>query len=110
VNVRLVGEGVAVGGVTPVPDRLTTCVVGVASSVNVSVALNGFAVAGVNVAAIVQVPPTVTVVIVRQSLPVAGVANAKSPGFVPPKTTVLISKTAVPVLVSVTGCALLVVT
>ena len=32
-------DSVAVGGVTPVPDRFTTCVVGFASSVNVTAAV-----------------------------------------------------------------------
>jgi hypothetical protein len=109
-NVRLAGVGVAVGGVNPVPDKVTTCVVGVASSVIVRVALNGFAVAGVNVTAIVQVlfggvkPTARPGHVVPEPL-----TTAKSPGFVPPNTTVPILSVAVPVLVTVTVCGALVV-
>lgn len=111
VNVKLVGEGVAVGGVTPVPDRLMTCVVGEASSVSVMVALYAIAVAGVNVTAIVQVlfgavKPTVELFV--QVVPDPG-TMAKSAGFVPPSATVLMSSVAVPVLVTVIVCAALVV-
>jgi hypothetical protein len=101
-NVRLVGVGVAVGGVTPVPERLTTCVVGEASSVNVTVALNGFAVAGANVSATVHVlfglvkPTAAPTQVVPEPVTIA-----KSPGFVPPKATVLIFRVAVPVFVRV---------
>ncbi len=108
VNVRLPGVGVAVGGVSPVPVKVTTCVVGVASSVNVSVALKGFAVAGVNVTATVQVlfgavnPTAAPMHVVPDPVTIA-----KSPGFVPPNTTVLILSVAVPVLVTVTVCGLL---
>ena len=54
-------DSVAVGGVTPVPDKFTVCVVGLASSVNVSVAVNGLAVAGVNVRFTMHVLPDDTV-------------------------------------------------
>jgi hypothetical protein len=85
--------------------------VGVASSVIVTVALKGFAVAGVNVTAIVQVlfggaeliaAPVVQVV--PEPLTIA-----KSAAFVPPKTTVPILRVAVPLLVTVMVCGALVV-
>ncbi len=108
---RLVGDGVAVGGVRPVPERLTTCVVGVASSVIVSVAVKGFAVAGVNVTAMVQVLPGEVELIAAPAMQVvpAPLTMAKSVGFVPPNTTVPILSVALPLLVTVMVCAALVV-
>lgn len=109
-NVRLGTEGVAVGGVTPVPERVTTCVMGDASSVNVSVALNGLAVGGVKVSVMVQVLfGAVKPMAAPAQLEPEPATIAKSPGFVPPSTTVLMFSTAVPVLVSVTTCCPLVV-
>lgn len=99
-------ESVAVGGVTPVPDRLTVCVVGLASSVNVSVAANRLAVAGVNVRFTMHVLPAATV---EPFVHVVPVAIAKSAGFVPPRATVVMCNTSVPPLVNVTVCGVLVV-
>lgn len=102
VKVRLVGAGVAVGGVTPVPERLTACVVGEASSVNVTVAENGFAVAGVNVSATVHVlfgavkPTAAPTQVVPEPVTIA-----KSLGFVPPNATALIFRVAFPAFVRV---------
>jgi hypothetical protein len=110
-NVRLEGVGVAVGGVKPVPDRFTTCVVGVASSVIVSVAVKGLAVAGVNVTAIVQVLPGAVELIAAPAMQVVPdpLTIAKSDGFVPPNTTVPMLSVAVPLLVTVMVCGALVV-
>jgi hypothetical protein len=78
--------------------------------VNVTVAVNGFAVAGVNVSATVHVlfgavkPTAAPTQVVPEPVTIA-----KSLGFAPPKTTVLIFKTAVPVFVTVNVCTELVV-
>lgn len=108
VNVRLPGVGVAVGGVNPVPERFTTCVVGIASSVNVRLALKAFAVAGVNVSATVhvlfgEVKPTAA------PMQFDPVTIAKSAGLAPCRESELIFRIAVPVLVTVTVCGALVV-
>ena len=106
VNVRLRGEGVAVGGVTPVPERFTVCAVGLASSVNTSVAENGLAVGGVKVTLTTHDWLTASVDALMHVVPLA---IAKSVGFVPPSATVVRCSTSVPVFVSVTVCAVLVV-
>ena len=105
------GEGVAVGGVTPVPDRFTTCVVGLASSVIVIVALNGLAVAGVNVTAMVQVFAGAVNPIAAPFTHVVPEPDTmeKSAELVPPSTTEPILRVAVPVLVRVIVCAALAV-
>jgi hypothetical protein len=76
------------------------------SSVNVNVAENGFAVAGVNVRFTMHVLPAATVAPFMQVVPVA---IAKSAEFVPPRTTAAICSTSVPVFVNVTVCTALVV-
>jgi hypothetical protein len=75
------------------------------------VALNGFAVAGLNVTATVQVLFGAVNPIVAFATHVVPVPEtiAKSAGLVPPSTTVLRFRTAVPVFVNVTVCAGLVV-
>jgi hypothetical protein len=100
-------DSVAVGGVTPVPDKLTVCVVGLASSVKVSVAANVLAVVGVNVKSTVQVLPGATVDPFVQVVPVVAMANSLA--LAPPSATVVICSVSVPPLVSVTACARLVV-
>ena len=60
-------------GCVPVPERFTTCDVGVALSVNVIVAVRLPVAAGSNVAATTQLEPAITVPTVRQSVPTDGV-------------------------------------
>jgi hypothetical protein len=91
-------------GVVPVPVNVMTCVAGVALSVNVIVALRGPVVRGENVAATTQLELAASVVSVRQSVPLAGVANAKSATFVPPRITLEIFSVAFPVFDNVTVC------
>lgn len=63
---------------------------------------------GVNVAATLQLALAARVPAVRQSVPLEGVPSAKSPEFVPPRTTVEMVSPAFPVLVRVTTCCPLV--
>ena len=95
-------------GCTPVPLKVMTCVVGEALSVIVIVALRLSSAVGVNVAATTQLAPAATVPTVRQSVPLAGVANAKSVMFAPPNNTLAMLSVAFPVFVSVTVCCPLV--
>src|SRR5579863_8982197 len=69
------GVGVACGNV-PVPVSGNVCGLPVALSATDTVALRAPNALGVNVAAIVQFPPAATVPMVRQSVPLAGVASA----------------------------------
>jgi hypothetical protein len=92
--------------VTPVPLRFTVWVVGVASSVNVNVAVNDPVLAGVNVTFTTQFAPAATVPPFVHVVPGA-IANAL--GFVPPKATVVTCSVSVPPFVSVTVCGALVV-
>ena len=98
-NVREFVDNVAVGVVTPVPDRFTICGDEVESSVNVRVAENGLVVGGVNVRLTTHEAFTTTVDPFVQVVPAA---IAKSVGFVPPRATVVMCKVSVPVLVNVT--------
>lgn len=92
----------------PVPLKLIVCVVGDALSVIVIVALRPLIAVGVNVAATTQLAVGASVPTVRQSVPLPGVARAKSPTFVPPRITLVILRVAVPAFVSVTVCCPLV--
>jgi len=91
-------------GWVPVPVKEMTCVVGVALSVIVMVALRPLRAVGVNVAATLQLELAASEPTVRQSEPLAGVARAKSPAFVPLKTTLEIVRVVLPVFVSETIC------
>jgi hypothetical protein len=89
----------------PVPCRVTVCVVGVASSVKVSVAVRDPEAVGVNVTFTAQVPEPGTGVAVVQVVPLA---TAKSDAFVP----VMVAATekcsdASPWFVTVAFCAVL---
>ncbi len=106
-NDRAFVESVAVGGVTPVPARLTVWVVGLASSVNVSVAARLPTAVGMNVRLTTQVPLLGDTV--DAFVQVVPVAMTKSPEFVPPRATVLMCSVSEPPLVSVTVIAALVV-
>ena len=59
---------------------------------------------GVNVAATLQLALAGKLPTVRQSVPLDGVTWAKSPEFVPPRTTLGIFSIALPVFVNVTVC------
>jgi hypothetical protein len=85
------------------------CGLPVALSTTEIVAVRPPSAVGVNVAAILHVPPTATVPAVRQSVPLPGVANAKSPEFVPVNVTLVIVRGPVPLFVKVdVFCALVV--
>ena len=100
------GAGLACGN-TPVPVRFTTCVVGLASSVNVTVAACAPSAVGVNVSFTTQFAPAATVDAFVQVVPVVTIANWLA--FVPPRTTVLMCSVSVPPLVNVSVCVPLVV-
>jgi len=92
---------------TPTPDRATAWVLPATLlllSVKVNVPLRAPVAAGVNVTLTVQVPLGVTVVPVQVSA-----LLAKSLAFVPPSVTVEMVRLAVPVLVTVSAWAALVV-
>src|ERR1700681_4733029 len=96
------GLGVAVAsGNVPVPVRGRVCGLPEALSATDTVALRLPSAVGVNVAAIVHVPPAATVPTVRQSVPLPGVASAKSPEFVPANVTLVIVSVVAPLFVSV---------
>ena len=99
-------DSVAVGGVTPVPVKLTVCVVGFASSVNVRVAAKGLAEFGVNVRFTMHVLCAATVEPFVQVVPAA---TANSPAFVPPSATVVRFSVSVPPFVNVSVSGELVV-
>ena len=65
-------------GAVPVPLTDNVCGLPTALSDTDTVALREPVAEGVNVTAMLQVPPAATVLTVRQSVPLAGVANAKS--------------------------------
>jgi len=88
----------------PVPVRLTTCGLLAALSVKFSEALRLPVAEGVNVTLTVQAPLGVTVAPEQVSA-----LLAKSLAFVPPMVTVEMLRLAVPVLVTVTALAALVV-
>lgn len=87
-------------GAVPVPLKVRVCGLPTALSATDTVALRGPVAEGANVTAMVQVAPTATVPVVRQSVPLAGVANAKSAGFVPVKVTPVIVSDVAALLVS----------
>ena len=95
-------------GCVPFPVKLMICVVGVALSVIVMVAVRLPVAVGVNVAATLQLALATRVLTVRQSVPLDGVASAKSPAFVPPRRMLEILSVAFPVFVKVTTCCPLV--
>ena len=104
-NVRLLGETPATGAAaTPVPVKLTVCGLPLALSVKLSEALRLPVADGVNVTLTVQVLLGVTVAPVQVSALVA-----KSLAFVPLIVTVETVRLAVPVLVTVSVWAGLVV-
>ena len=84
--------------VTPVPLRFTTCEVGLASSVNVTVAANGVRAVGVKVTFTMQLLHAGTVDALVQVVP-AAMANAD--GLAPPSATVARFNVPFPPLVSV---------
>jgi len=95
---------VAVGtGATPVPVMLTTCGLPEALSVKVRVAVSAVAVLAVKLTLIVHVFPAVTVAALHMSE-----ETVKSALFVPPSTTELMFRLALPLLVTVNVIALLV--
>ena len=105
-KLKLVADRLA-KGTTPVPLKLTVCVLPVTAlllSVKVRVALNAPVAAGVNVTLMVQVPLGVIVAPVQVSALVA-----KSLGFVPPSVAEAMVRLPPPVLVTVTVMGLLVV-
>jgi hypothetical protein len=63
---------------------------------------------GVKVAATLQLEPAARLVTVWQSVPLEGVALAKSAAFVPPRTMPEMASVALPVFVKVTTCCPLV--
>jgi hypothetical protein len=103
-NANGLGVGVACGN-TPVPVTFTTCVVGLASSVNVIVAACPPSAVGVNVTFTTQFPPAATVDPFVHVVPVPTIANWFA--FVPPNTTVVRFNVPVPPLVSVSVCVAL---
>jgi hypothetical protein len=88
--------------VAPVPDKLIVCGLSDALSVMEIDAARDPAAEGVNVALIVQLAPAATL------LPQVFDCE-KSPGFVPLSAIAEMLRVALPALVSVTGCAALVV-
>src|SRR6266436_634172 len=103
--VALAGDSdvMAGAGFVPVPFSVTACVVGLASSVIVSVAVLAFSAPGVNVRLITQFAPVFTVAPFVQVVPAA---TAKSLPFAPPRTAAFDAakcNTSVPPLVSVTA-------
>jgi len=94
-------------GVVPVPLKVTVCVLGLALSVSVRLAERVPVAVGVNVTLITQLPPLAAtgVLVLQVVLP----ATAKSLGFVPPMATLEKVRLAVPLLVTVTVLAALVV-
>jgi hypothetical protein len=92
--------------VVPVPLRLTVCGLLLALSVSVRVAVREPVAVGANVTLITQVPLAATEELVLQVVPLA---MAKSPGLVPPNAMLVKVNDAVPLLVTVTALAVLVV-
>ena len=98
---RLVGERLATGAV-PVPERLTVCGLPLALSVMLTEAVRLPLAAGVNVTRIVQL------VLAATELPHV-LLCAKSLALVPVSARLVMLKAALPVLLRVTACAVLVV-
>src|SRR5256712_478744 len=101
----LVGAKVTAGTI-PVPASDTNCGLPGASSVMVTVAVRALAAVGVNVRLTRQLAPATTVAPFVQVVPAA---MAKSPGFKPARTMLVMLRVAVPLLVRVTVCTGLVV-
>src|SRR5207245_2744700 len=97
---RLVGAKVTAGTI-PVPASDTDCGLPGASSVMVTVAVRALAAVGVNVRLTRQLAPATTVAAFVQVVPAA---MAKSPGFKPARTMLVMLRVAVPLLVRVTVC------
>jgi hypothetical protein len=91
-------------GLTPVPVRLTVCGLFEASSVKLSEAVRLPVADGVNVTLTVQV--LLGFIVAREQV---SALLAKSPASVPPTVTVEIVRSAVPLLVTVSAWAALVV-
>ena len=91
-------------GAPPVPERVTVCGLSLVLSLKLSEALRLPVADGVNVTLTVQVPLGITVAPVQVSA-----LLAKSLAFVPPSVTVEMVRLAVPVLVTVSAWAALVV-
>src|SRR3989475_309909 len=102
---RLVGAKVTAGTI-PVPASDTDCGLPGASTVMVTVAVRALAAVGVNVRLTRQLAPATTVAPFVQVVPAA---MAKSPGFKPARTMLVMLRVAVPLLVRVTVCTGLVV-
>ena len=91
------------------PVKVIVCVAGVALSVMIILAVRLPVAVGVNIAATTQLALAAKEVTERQSVPLAGVANAKSPGLpVVPNAKLIPVNGAFPVLVSVTVCCALI--
>ena len=95
-------EAIGAGGAVPVPVSVTVCGDPVALSATESMAEKLAAEAGVNVTEIEQLAPAASELL--QVL-----LCAKSPGFVPPRLTLLMVKAASPLFLRVTACMALVV-
>lgn len=101
-KLRLLGLKVTAGaGVVPVPLRVTDCGLFGALSLIVTLALRAPLAPGVKVTLIVQLLPAVNVLGLIGHVLVC----AKSPALVPATLIVVIVRSAVPLLVSVTICA-----
>src|SRR6266581_5927541 len=87
----------------PVPPRATVCGLSVALSVKIRLALRAPVVPGVTVMVIVQELPAARVLVLAGQVLVC----AKSAAFVPVSAMLLMLKDVVPLLVSVTVCAVL---
>jgi hypothetical protein len=103
VNVRLERETT---GAVPVPNRVTLCGLPAALSVIVTAAFRAPTAVGVKVTLIVQLAFGATGLPAAQVVPVA---SAKSPALAPVNPTLVKVRFAVPLLVTVTVCAALVV-
>ena len=105
-KLKLIGLRLTTGaGVVPVPLRATLCGLPVALSVNVRLALRAPAIVGVNMTFKVHEAPAGIVLGLMGQL----LVWAKSPALVPVSTMLVRVKAPVPLLVSVTVCAVLVV-
>ena len=105
-KLRLLGLRLTAGaGVTPVPLSVTDCGLSPALSLMLTLALRAPVTLGVKVTLIVQLLPAGNVLGLMGQVLVC----AKSPALVPATLIVVIVRSAVPLLVSVTVCAALVV-
>src|SRR2546427_414264 len=104
---RLVGAKVTAGTI-PVPASDTDCGLPGASSVMVTVAVRAPVAAGVNVTVKAQLADAATGPPARGHGATPEPATAKSPGFEPARAMLVMLRLAVPLLVRVTVCAVLV--